>query len=383
MLIALNHNNQLVHASEEKKGGSQYLCPGCGSKVHLKKGQFRMPHFAHYRNADCSVFSEGETEEHIEGKQLLFDWLRASDIPVQMEAYLPHLQQRPDLLCRLPGSIPLAIEFQCSRLDSKRMLERSKGYLDNGYEVLWILGRKLFIQKYITSFQRLCLKEFSTNCIACLGLDVSQRALQFVHHFFYDYKRLAVRMEKRVIPLKRVSLPQFYEGNYHTQRKMSKEIQFLETQGKLYQKQRYRDPEMMKFLKELYIEGDQLISLPIESYLPVENEWLIETLPLRWKYELLRWVEKKEIGTLITEKDIRTKAFFLKKTDRYHYTKSPTIPKEAYERPIFEFMKRLVERGLLAQISVSEKMVCQHPVHFTSEEDKRAQFLSKNKGRQT
>ena len=52
-----------------------------------------------------------------------------------LEAYLPRLRQRPDILLA-----NLAIEIQCSRLSHQRFIERTQNYLNNSYQVWWILG---------------------------------------------------------------------------------------------------------------------------------------------------------------------------------------------------------------------------------------------------
>src|SRR5699024_3163532 len=103
MLIALNQDNEHVHAAkiklvEQLPKHDLYSCPGCKAPVFLKKGKIKQAHFSHYAQSNCQMFSEGETEEHVLGKQLLFNWLIQQGYPCQLEAYLPELKQRPDLL---------------------------------------------------------------------------------------------------------------------------------------------------------------------------------------------------------------------------------------------------------------------------------------------
>ena len=68
------------------------------------------------------MFSEGETEEHLSAKELLYEWL--TDETIEIEAYLPDLQQRPDLLVG-----KTAIEVQCSALSWSRFVQRTEKYL--------------------------------------------------------------------------------------------------------------------------------------------------------------------------------------------------------------------------------------------------------------
>ena len=68
---------------------------------------------------------------------------------VQVEAYLPTLKQRPDLLI---GKI--AIEIQCSPLPIKRLVERTETYQTHGYQVVWILGERLVPKDKLTQLTK-------------------------------------------------------------------------------------------------------------------------------------------------------------------------------------------------------------------------------------
>ena len=104
--------------------------------MHLRKGLLKRHHFAHYAAANCEVFSEGETEEHLSAKELLYEWL--TDETIEIEAYLPDLQQRPDLLVG-----KTAIEVQCSALSWRRFVQRTEKYLAYNYSPWWLPGKHL------------------------------------------------------------------------------------------------------------------------------------------------------------------------------------------------------------------------------------------------
>lgn len=140
MLLALDQEHHRVAADSAPRAGT-YVCPGCQKPVILKRGTVMSAHFAHVAGRSCDTFSEGETHEHLRGKQQLADWFRRSGYHVQIEAPLRQLHQRPDLLVRRADQAPLAIEFQCSPLSEKRLAERTRGYWQHGYRVLWLLGR--------------------------------------------------------------------------------------------------------------------------------------------------------------------------------------------------------------------------------------------------
>ncbi len=138
MLMAQDQQDHLILAADATRQ-AKYRCPGCQGMVRLKRGRVMAAHFAH-QAAACQTFSEGETAEHLLGKQQLAAWFQASGYTVQIEAALPALHQRPDVLVQQGSQPPLALEFQCSPLSVTRLAERTQGYRQHGYRVLWVLG---------------------------------------------------------------------------------------------------------------------------------------------------------------------------------------------------------------------------------------------------
>ena len=147
MLVAENQTGQAVEAIHVKQSnGESFSCPGCKQPVVLKRGRVKMPHFAHSKRAQCNSFSEGETMEHLQNKALMQQWSGG-----QLEAYLPKLQQRPDVLWQ-----QVAIEVQCSRLSLERLVERVVNYRKHGYTSWWLLGQHFIPKKHWNKLQQGC-----------------------------------------------------------------------------------------------------------------------------------------------------------------------------------------------------------------------------------
>ena len=197
MLVA-KWRNQFVYASEMVKkktvvNQSELECPTCQRPVFIKKGPFKSPHFAHHDKKFCPSFSEGETKEHIEAKHLLFRW---SEKQFELEAYLPLLQQRPDLLYH-----QLAVEVQCSSLAQKRMIERTNNYLSHGYKAWWLMGTKLAPKTTLTALQRsFCSYDKLLGCYFWC-IDVKEEKILLYYHvvefpngsFFFQTKEWGVK----------------------------------------------------------------------------------------------------------------------------------------------------------------------------------------------
>ena len=121
------------------KTSTTFSCIQCSEQVILKIGVVKTPHFAHTHNITCTQnFSEGESEDHLKGKLHLYDFLQKHSLPVQLEAYLPYLHQRPDLYIHSKTN-PIAIEFQCSQIPVNAMKQRTEGYISKEINPLWIL----------------------------------------------------------------------------------------------------------------------------------------------------------------------------------------------------------------------------------------------------
>jgi competence CoiA-like predicted nuclease len=83
MFFALDINGNRVSALHDEVDWLRYLskaggivCPECSKPLIYKVGNLIRSHFAH-KQADCTyLYHEPETEEHIEGKILLFERLK-------------------------------------------------------------------------------------------------------------------------------------------------------------------------------------------------------------------------------------------------------------------------------------------------------------------
>lgn len=176
MLLAMNEYNKCCFAIHAEKG-KKYYCRGCRKRVILKKGKKKCAHFAHQKSDNCSVFSERESKEHLQLKECFMNWLGQSVEPVFLEAYLPRLRQRPDILLA-----NLAIEIQCSRLSHQRFIERTQNYLNNSYQVWWILGNSFLGQSQFSLIEKSCCYYNRKRGVHCWKADLKKQKLYLYHH---------------------------------------------------------------------------------------------------------------------------------------------------------------------------------------------------------
>ena len=183
MLIAENSLGEkinistLTHETIEMNRQHKWYCPGCKEEVVIKNGEVMRPHFAHKSLLNCFLYTENESEEHLKGKEIIATNCEAFDIPYELEAYLPKLKQRPDVLIKNK----LAIEFQCSSLSIERFNERTQSYLDNGYQVIWIVGKQFQLKKQLSALQKHFLYLSFEKGFYLWNLDIIEESLTLIY----------------------------------------------------------------------------------------------------------------------------------------------------------------------------------------------------------
>jgi len=137
MIYALNDQDERINASKAEKG-KIYYCPNLECKnreLIVKRGEIRIPHFAHKSLKDCS--SEPESEAHLACKMFFQSLLNLDN---QYVEYYGIEGVRPDVLYD-----QFALEIQCSPIAVKEVKRRNKIYEKNGYIAIWIFLNDEFL----------------------------------------------------------------------------------------------------------------------------------------------------------------------------------------------------------------------------------------------
>jgi len=336
MLVAMDEKKQLVTATEEVERKEALFCPSCKGRVHLKKGAVMRPHFAHYRRTNCEAFADGETAEHVTGKMQLKDWFEKLGYDVELEAYLPELRQRPDLLL----DNKLAVEFQCSSIPIDKMRERTRGYADNGYEAIWILGERFKYGKKLTAFQKACL--FQVDNILSLGTYSAASKKLTIH---YDFQ---LKQNQQMISQK-AHFRLGEEVNFKPQAKKqpAQRVNFK----KAHQQLRSNPKKAAPFMELLYKNRESIISIPKELYITVPHEWLVPVFSYEWKYRFILWLEEHALKTVITERML---------LNWWPHTL----------KPLTEFIHILIQTEVLKEVSENKWAVISYPKRYTFLEEK-------------
>lgn len=290
MFFASTQTNEKISAADHTPG-TPVVCPGCEDPVFLKRGPKILPHFAHYAGADCRQFSEGETTRHLLGKQRLYAWLTNQDISVEMEAWLPELQQRPDLLVTYDNR-RIALEYQCSPIPFYRLKERTEGYTQNGYEVYWICGIDYVPATYT---EKIAAFRQRNDTVICF--DSEQNTMHMYYNLHFN-TRNHLQKKHFSVPLTALDFQSFETFFTKPQPKRSHKKATMTYQHQLLLLKR-KDPLHRDFLLRLYLAGHTIDSLPACIFTTPYKTLDFCQPSYMWRYNLLT-----EFGETFTHQDL-------------------------------------------------------------------------------
>lgn len=263
MLSALDEKGRLVSLLDEISEKQTFTCPACHSPVRLRHGQIMRPHFAHVSLKNCDFYSENESDEHLQLKAALYQALSQSE-NVTVEAVLPELHQVADVLVN--DNLAL-VEVQCSRLSEKRLRERTTSYHKAGFNVLWLLGEKLWLGERLTPLQRHFLY-FSQNMGFHLWeLDAKQRLVR-LHYLIYEDWHGKVHYLTKSCSLSG-NLMAFFRLPYQKQKLSTYDVNQDSNLLSYIQRQlSSRNTSWLKRQEKAYLQGKNLLTLPLSAYFP-------------------------------------------------------------------------------------------------------------------
>ncbi|CAH0318421.1 Competence protein CoiA [Peribacillus sp. Bi96] len=326
-----------------------YYCPCCKTEMSIKAGNVRIPHFAHKSNSSCRASSEPESAYHLMGKRKLYQWFLSHDYQVDLEAYLPQIKKRADILVTI-GGYRFAVEFQCSVIPENEFIERTRAYQSVGIKPIWILAAK--------SLKRKSMHEFRLSGFQWLFVTGSCH-----HPFLWMYcpetDRLSVL--KNLTPFSpRVVFAELTTASLTilnpsrlTPKKSScfPFLPFWRYKRKVWCLHRVKaarrsDP----FLKGLYLHHITPPTIPIEIGVPVRGMLLIETPTIEWQAWIYMDVfQEKKPGEKISMDDIIR--FFKKRTKNgeIKLRSLPLLHEKPMVYPVGQYIQLLEDMGCISK----------------------------------
>ncbi|OJF96481.1 competence protein CoiA [Alkalibacterium sp. 20] len=352
MFIAIDKQHNIIKASDYRNN-KECFCPSCKEEVIFKNGSIYQSHFSHKNNSDCQTFSEGETPEHMEGKLLLYNWFKKEKIEVQLEAFLPALKQRPDLLVNYKGT-NIAIEYQCSTITKEKIISRTRGYKNNGYYVFWILGHKLKVSEKVNTKHYAYISMDLSEKYYLFQLDQNRKKFEILSDFSGSHTEVHYTVKSVTVSS---TLKDVFRNSVRRQRSgYGIEKNREEQKEYLYQLSFYRYEKSRHFFELMYKSGLSVDSLPDSIFCIVPNEWMIATFSYQWKLLMLIWLEEFESYHVITKNVLVRKIKEWETEKVVAFQIMPNVNPANFYQPFFEYIEALCTNEIM-KIVGDEKWV--------------------------
>ena len=365
--------NGTYDAIKDIKKHEPFFCPSCNGELILKMGVKKIPHFAH--KSKCPIKPEGESEIHLLGKKRLYEWLTVQGFRPRMEVFLSALNQQPDLLFEWGGK-KVAVEFQCSIIQTNEIKRRTLNYLKYSYWPLWIVNHKhvttryeymLHVNKFLTSF----INKGANGIPFLLSFDPENDKLYLYNNIIpFSINRAYTTINtftlkdsfEKVLSQQRQSY-RFYD-NWIVQ--LEKWIERLSV---------LPNGRNNPFLQFLYSHKMHVTKLPPEIGLPVRNMFLIKHHPMEWQFYIwFYFLYKRKKGEAIPIQQI--KSFVVHSLKQIIKFRDLVLFSESeYYRPIHDYLQILTDIGFFNR--VGDKLIVKkvpklivHPHLFRQEESK-------------
>lgn len=343
--LATLTRKELEKLKQEKK---LFFCPTCGQQVIIKAGLQMIPHFAHKSIIACPSAEGGEGTYHEQGKLLLYQWFKAQGLLVQLEAFLPEINQRPDLLITVNNK-RIAVEYQCARVPIEQIQHRNIGYKSAGITPIWIMGANRFKRQTSNHFKAdqftlQFLHKFSSIHPLVLYY-FCPGTLQFItiHDIYYTKNGQAAGkingVKLNAIRFTDMLKQQFFQPDEIYQLWKKEKRQFrLKIRNHLAGSE-------LSWHQWLYLKGTHLESLPSIIHLPCPSAFWMKTPVWNWQSRLcLEVIDKLSIGSTFS---LKTCEFLLRKQIR-HPKYFPLI--SFAESPVEDYLQQLCSLDIIKQI---------------------------------
>lgn|SRR5690625_629058 len=295
MLQALTTTGKLVipailsrHKMQYLRKNGPYYCPECRMKVIFRAGTKVIPHFAHQQSLNCSK-NGGESLYHMKGKLQIYQWLRSQYKHVYLEAFLPEIKQRPDILLKI-AQRTIAVEMQCSVIDPKIIQERNQGYQNMGITPIWLLGANVF--KRIGK-QKIKVNSFMMETLQKFSAHTSTQLLYYcpeTHKFFKANDLHLTTNQYAITQLIYYKTHQITFPQLLLNENIDKQDLFS---AWLHEKKRFRlgynkiYGRELKWRQWLYKKGFYIEQLPGVVHLPVATQYLMKVPVWHWQSRFL------------------------------------------------------------------------------------------------
>ncbi len=306
-----------------------FVCPVCRQKVKLRIGEIIIPHFAHEKKSDCIICNE--SHKHLEGKKRLLSWLKKQNIKCDVEVRIPKINRIADILCSYKKQT-YAIEYQCSKIGSEEVENRTKDYLKVKITPIWIVGDKPSKDK-VTNFE---LNFCSENHI------VYFEKMFYIKHLFANISKSKFVYDTKIYYKNEISFEQLLKKQFSfdlTESDFQRAYQekFLESieMNKNYLIKYNRSIAKLIYENKLVCNEDYIFSLKA-----FKNQYILDESPLVWQLLFKKYF--LEIKDEFTHYDV--KQFFKK---NFNFRKAGLGERKLLNSFVYDIINKLLNANAI------------------------------------
>ncbi len=361
MLVAKSETGQFIAAYKKDDRALEdlrkqtFTCPVCSSKVILKAGQVKIPHFAHHQDSECPNH-QGESEAHLNGKIDIHQWCQQQGYPSTLEFALPEVNQRIDVVAQI-SDIPVAFEYQCSPISLEEFEARTQGMREAGFLPIWIFGESYLNAHHQHSFRlspvlkSSIMTEPPFNQPTLLFYSPTKKQLTILTDFYAsDYRSF---VQPAFIPIQKFQIQHLNTRSFQVNPLLS---YWLKEKRRFRTMQRKHtsttDHQFMQYLYRHYLHPQYL---PACIHLPNQSSSRLLTPNYVWQAHFLLdcWKDHK-VGESITWTEAlqACEPFFQKKITTQYAASSL--------HPLYEYLMQLTHLGYFTKTDEGWQVV-KHP----------------------
>ncbi|WP_416807943.1 competence protein CoiA [Bacillus thuringiensis] len=360
--LLYNCNEELLRRMRQQE---RFFCVACGKEVQMKLGKQKSWHFAHKKVDSCLAFYEAESMYHRHGKELLYRWFERQNFHVDIEHYLPQIQQRPDIFIERAGR-KIAIEYQCANLSIEQLYKRTYSYWRAGIQVIWIIGGNQLKKQsaYWMKFSSLmafslqsypqpfliffCSKQKSF--MKCAFLTSFSTSVSFSHTIYLPTETTTFELLFSPVPFQKEILDREWKQRKDYFRKNALPIW------------NYNYKSLLRLLYQFKCTP---ASFPSEIGVPLPSGFAFQTNPFIWQAFLyMKCIGELAVGECIT---LQYVCSYVKK-----YTKRRMLPyfsKHIWKVAVTEYMTFLCYTGVLRKVETYKYRKIRGIVMLKTEEE--------------
>lgn len=348
MIFAKKKNQSELVCATDFERDSAYFCPSCGARVTFKNGQQKQAHFAHLKKT-CNFYSEGETDAHVTGKKLIKLWAEKRHKKTKIEAYLPELKQRADVLINLKNS-QLVIEYQCSPLSLNSFRQRTDGYKNHGYRIFWILGERHKLGHKLTQQQAMFINFHKNIGYFLVFLDVKRQCLILNYELCFENLHGIQYSTKGFGDA--TALIAFVKENHRNKRLILSKSELVGQLTKFEKNYHHFNRYLKKQIDFCYVRRELLLGFPLCCLSAVRLPPIYRHEDIFWRIRVV--LELRQVASKVISKDDLALLFSTQQTAADTFYDLPLINHLAIKQVDDIYRQRLIESKILIPIDGTE-----------------------------